>query len=103
MSREETRRIALERIHILFRLADEVFPENPERAQRYIDLARRIAMRCRVKLPRELRRRICKYCKSLLRPGVNCRVRVRQRREPHIVVTCFNCGRVSRYPIRRKG
>ncbi|RLI32750.1 ribonuclease P, partial [Candidatus Bathyarchaeota archaeon] len=53
--------------------------------------------------PRELRRRICKYCKSLLRPGVNCRVRVRQRREPHIVVTCFNCGRVSRYPIRRKG
>lgn len=102
MSRRQTNRIALERIQILFRLADEVFQENPERAQRYVNLARRIAMRCRLKLPRELRRRICKYCKSLLRPGVNCRIRIRQRREPHVAVTCFNCGRVSRYPLRRR-
>jgi len=102
MSDAETRRIALQRMHILFKLADEALPEKPEHAQRYIDLARQIAMRCRVKMPRELKRRICKQCNTLLRPGVNARVRIKQRREPHIVVTCLGCGRIFRYPVRRK-
>jgi len=98
----ETREIALERIHILFRLADKVFRENPERAQRYVDLARRIAMRVRIRLPRELRRRICRRCKGFLVPGVNCRVRVRPCREPHVAITCLRCGAVMRIPLRRR-
>jgi ribonuclease P protein subunit RPR2 len=102
MSDAETRRIALERILTLFRLADEALQEKPEQSQRYVNLARQIAMRCRVKMPRELRRRVCKHCNTLLRPGVNSRVRLRQRREPHVVVTCLSCGRVHRYPVRRK-
>lgn len=99
----ESKEIALERIRILFRLADEVFPKNPERAQRYVDLAKRIAMRVRIHLPNELRRRICRRCKGFLVPGVNCRVRIRQRREPHIAITCFRCGAVMRILLRRRG
>jgi len=102
MSDAETKRIALERIRTLFRLADEALREKPQHAQRYVNLAKQIAMRTRVKMPRELRRRVCKHCNTLLRPGVNARVRLRQRREPHVVVTCLSCGRVLRYPVRRK-
>ncbi|RLI07699.1 ribonuclease P [Candidatus Bathyarchaeota archaeon] len=98
----EAREIALERIRILFRLADEVFHQNPERAQRYVDLARRIAMRVRIHLPRDLRRRICRRCKGFLVPGVNCRVRIRQRREPHVAITCLRCGAIMRIPLRRR-
>jgi len=102
LSNREIRQIALERIAILFQQVDRVVEKNPDLAQSYVDLARKIAMRCRVKIPVAYKRRICKSCYRLLRPGVSSRVRIRQEREPHVAVTCLNCGRVMRYPMRRR-
>lgn len=95
-----TRRIALQRIHVLFRLAKETIHEDPLLAQRYVKVARKIAMAAKLRLPREYRLLICRYCKSFILPCVNCRVRIQQRREPHVVVTCFNCGKHSRMPLK---
>ena len=94
------KKIALRRVHILFRLAKEVIHENPERAQRYVQIARRIAMRTRLSMPKEYRSLICRKCKSFILSGVNCRIRIQQRREPHVVITCLNCGGQSRIPIK---
>ncbi len=96
-----TKRIAIQRIRRLFRLAREIFHEDPALAQRYVDMARKIAMAARVRLPREYRRQVCRRCKSFILPSVNCRVRVKQRREPHVVITCLNCGKQMRIPLRR--
>ena len=96
----ETKRIALERIHTLFRLAKTSIHENPELAQRYVDIARRISMTTKVRLPREYRRQVCRHCKKFILPGVNCRIRVQQRREPHVVVTCLLCGESMRFPLK---
>ena len=101
--RRENKRIALERIFILFHMAKEVFSEEPELAQYYVNLAKKIGMRYKVKLPIELRRMSCKHCKSFIFPGINCRVRLQQRREPHVVITCFNCGGFMRIPLRNRG
>jgi len=97
-----TKHIAMQRIHTLFRLAKDTFHEDPSLAQRYVDTARRIAMAAKVHLPREYRRQVCKHCKSFILPGVNCRVRVKQRREPHVVITCLNCGKQTRLPMKKK-
>lgn len=97
-----TKRIAMQRIQRLFSLARETFNEDPSLAQRYVDIARRIAMAARVHLPTEYRRQICKYCKSFILPGVNCRVRIKQQREPHVVITCFKCGKQTRIPLNKK-
>ena len=94
------KQIALERVHKLFGLAKEVMHENPERAQRYVQIARRIAMRTRTRLPKEYRLLLCRQCKSFILPGVNCRTRIQQRREPHLVITCYNCGHHSRIPLK---
>jgi ribonuclease P protein subunit RPR2 len=99
---ESTKRIAMQRIQTLFSLAKETFNENPFLAQRYVDLARKIAMAAKVRLPREYKRQVCKHCKSFILPGVNCRVRVKQRREPHVVITCLNCGKQTRLPMKKK-
>ncbi|MEM4447161.1 MAG: ribonuclease P protein component 4 [Nitrososphaerota archaeon] len=96
LSAEEVREIASSRIQILMKLADETFLENQELAQRYVDLARKISMKTKVRLPKALRRRICRHCGSYLWPGVNCRVRLRVNREPHITVTCLKCRRQMR-------
>ncbi len=92
--------IARQRIELLFEMANKIHKQYPDLAQRYVDLARKIGMRCRVKIPSWLKRRICKHCKSFLIPGVNCRVRLRTNRFPHVVVTCFKCGRPMRYPYK---
>ncbi len=98
----ETKKIALERIESLFKQAERVFPENQQLAQLYIDLARKIAQRTRTHLPSHLRHRICRKCHSYLVPGTTSRSRIRQRREPHIALTCLNCDNIQRLFLREK-
>jgi len=98
----QTRQIALQRIRTLFELAKENIHEEPELAQRYAGVARKIAMRTRVRLPAEYRRLVCRHCKSFIYPGVNCRVRVQKRREPHIATTCLLCGKTTRMLLKSR-
>jgi len=71
-----TKNIARERIGILFEQARLAFPEHPAWSNRYVELARKIAMRQRVRIDRELRRQYCHHCYAFLVPGKNMRVRV---------------------------
>ena len=102
MRDRETAKIAMQRIRTLFQQAEETHSRDPALAQRYADLARKIAMRTRTHLPRDLRRRICPKCKAYLVPGKTSRTRIRQRREPHVATTCLSCGHTHRQPIREK-
>jgi len=95
------RDIAKQRIEYLLNLARTIFDKDRELAQRYTEIALNISRRMRVRLPLTHKLFICKKCKKLLVPGVNCRVRIRQRREPHIVITCLECKHVMRRPIRK--
>lgn len=99
---EKSKQIALQRIQILFHLAKEAIHDRPDLAQRYIEVARKIAMRTRLHLPKEYRLHVCKHCKRFILPGVNSSVRVQPRREPHVVITCLHCGERTRIPLRRK-
>jgi ribonuclease P protein subunit RPR2 len=96
-----TKTIAKQRIQTLFTFAEEKFRQEPQLAQRYVNTARKIAMSAKVRLPKRYRRQICKHCKSFM-PGKNCRVRTRQKREPHIVITCLKCGKQTRIPLDKK-
>jgi len=97
-----TKRIAIQRVETLFHLAKEVFDRDPSLAQRYVDIARKVAMAARVRLPEKYRHMVCRHCKSFILPGANCRVRIRQKREPHVVVTCLNCGKHMRIPLKKR-
>jgi ribonuclease P protein subunit RPR2 len=96
------KQIAKLRIDVLLSQAQEVGKANPELAAQYVSSARKVAMAARIRLPPNAKRQICKNCNTLLIHGFNCRVRLQQRREPHIVVTCLNCGYNQRLPLRKK-
>jgi len=98
LKRRAEQNIARERIERLHTLSREVFHRDKGLATRYVDLAKKISMKSRVRLAREHKRYICKACGSLLLPGVNCRVRVRPERGTTVVVTCLDCGARKRYP-----
>ena len=68
-----------------------------DRARRYVDLARRIGMKTRVKMPKD--RRYCKRCLVPMMPGVNCVVRLSDHK---IATTCRACGAVSRFPYLKE-
>jgi ribonuclease P protein subunit RPR2 len=99
----DTKRIAMQRIQTLFRLANETFHEDPSLAQHYANTARKIAMAAKIRLPPQYRRQICRHCKSFILPSVNSRVRIKQQREPHIAITCLKCGKQTRILLRKKG
>jgi len=87
--------IARERVDRLQQLASEAASDgDDERARAYVSLARRVAERHRLRLPREFRRFTCDRCDRYLRPGRNARVRLQ---DGHVVVTC-DCGEQARYP-----
>ncbi len=94
-----TKKIARERIEILIKLAEEVFHKDKALARRYVELARKIAMRCAMRFPRKFRRKVCRKCNALLIPGENCRIRIYKHR---IIITCLECGNIRRIPLRRK-
>lgn len=93
--------IAYQRIQLLLNLAeDEARQSHLEQSNRYAYLARKIGMRYRIRLPRELKRRICKRCNSYLLPGKTSRVRLKG---VNVTVTCLNCGNQMRYPYKDTG
>ncbi|MCW4005068.1 MAG: hypothetical protein NWF04_00505 [Candidatus Bathyarchaeota archaeon] len=97
-----TKYIARRRVQVLLEQAVTVHKENPELARRYVSGARKVAMAARLRLPPDYKRMICKKCNLLLVPGYSCRVRIKPRREPHVVVTCLGCGGLKRFPLKPK-
>jgi len=96
------KQIAKQRVRVLFEQANVVYKANPELSRRHVGTARKIAMAAKIRLPVDFRRRTCKNCNSLLVYGENCRVRVRQKRESHVVITCLSCGCQVRIPLRKR-
>src|SRR3989338_5758945 len=93
--------IANERIKILFDLAEKEFRENKKYANRYVELARRIGMRYNVKIPKELKSKFCKHCKSYLVPGINSVHRANPK-EKAVEILCKECGEKMRFPYRKE-
>lgn len=89
-------KIARERIRILFDEAEKAGDEKL--ARRYVDLARRIGMRYNVRMPRDLKRRYCRHCRSYLRFGVNAASRVKRG---VVTIKCFTCKKEMHYPYRK--
>ena len=102
MKQTSIKQIARQRIQILFEQAKKNAKSDPKLAAKYVKSARRIAMAAKIRLPLEFRRQTCKNCNALLVHGVNCRVRIKQKRESHVVVTCLNCGNQTRIILGKK-
>lgn len=91
-------KIAEERIIILFKEAGAMFNKDRKLANRYVSLARKIAMKYKVKIPKELKRRFCKNCYKFLVPGKNCRVRLK---EGKVIYYCLECKKFMRFPYKQ--
>lgn len=97
LSKRKQKLIAKEGVLHYFAEAKKVFAKEPALAHRYVTLARRLAMKARIRIPRELKRQYCKHCYKFLMPGKNARVRTRDGK---VIISCFECKKFMRIPIR---
>jgi ribonuclease P protein subunit RPR2 len=94
--------LAQERIEILFREALAAAKSGRlDRANRYVYLARRLAMKFNLRFEREQRRKFCHNCYHYLLPGKNVRVRINPKTKA-VEMTCLDCKHVNRYPYLKE-
>lgn len=95
--KEKEKDIAISHIDELFKLAEMRFKSDPNLAKDYVSSARKIAMKFRIHLSSEQKRRFCKKCNAFLVPSINSRVRVNNNK---IIILCNGCKHLSRISIR---
>ncbi|MCK4714684.1 MAG: ribonuclease P, partial [Candidatus Aenigmarchaeota archaeon] len=84
---------------ILLKLARAELSHNPERARRYMRLARRLGTRYRVRPAKELKISYCKKCNTPWVLGCNLEVRLEPR--SRCVVYKCSCGYERRFRYKR--
>jgi len=97
------RDLVRQRYEIVFKLAVESLRKGDrEYARKLCTYILEMARRTRVRIPRAIKRSICKNCHTPLIPGVTAIVRLRSqsRAFAYRVVRCTECGYIHRYPYR---
>jgi len=92
---KETQELALKRIKQLFKEAS--IAKKPERANRYVEIARKLAMKARIPIPRELKRKYCKDCYQYYIQGKTVRIRNHKGR---VIYYCLKCKHYRRFIIK---
>tara|TARA_B100000686_G_scaffold302358_1_gene338362 strand:- start:626 stop:925 length:300 start_codon:yes stop_codon:yes gene_type:complete len=85
------KQIASRRIEILFNNAIINAKSNPELAQKQAEIAKKISMKFKIKMPFEIRASFCKNCKKFIPPGLASKIRLGSKPKS-IRVTCTYCN-----------
>ena len=99
--KEHQRRIARERVRILFNASIEALKRGEkDLARKYVVLLRKIARKYRIRLGK-LKYRFCKACNLPFTPET-LRVRVVSAPKWYVVYKCLECGHERRIPYVRE-
>ena len=86
------------RINFLWTAARTVADVSGPASRHLVWLMKKIAVRLNHRLDRDaVKRRVCRRCNAVLRPGTTATVRVRRRT---IIVHCNACGSFRRFPAQ---
>jgi len=91
MEKEEAKK----QISELFERAAAISHKDLRLATSYVNMTRKISLKLRVMIPRELKRKFCKNCYIYFIPSKNLRVRTTGK---HVLYSCLNCKHQMRFP-----
>ncbi len=94
-----SRKEAIGKINTLFSDAQNIASTNISFANKFVAKARRIAMKSRIRLPAQLKRRFCKNCHIYFIPGKNYKVRTKNKK---VIYTCLSCKHITRIQTKTK-
>ena len=88
--------IATKRMEILFNNALSNAKNNPGLAQRQAEIAKKISLKFKIKMPFEISSSFCKKCKKFIVPNISSRVRIGRSNVKSIRITCKFCSHTYR-------
>jgi RNase P subunit RPR2 len=98
IKKQDQMRIAEKRIDKLFSFAENQAKSGYiQYANNAVRIARRIAMKTTMRLPKKYKHQLCKYCYHYLVPSLTCQVRMNNGKK---TITCFHCHKQMRYPYK---
>ena len=89
------KQIAIRRIEILFNNALSNAKNNLELAERQAEIAKKISLKFKIKMPFEVRSSFCKNCKKFIAPGIASKIRLGSKPKS-IRITCTYCNHTYR-------
>ena len=95
---KDQREKAKARIKVLFEQAELNFSLDSKLSDRYVLLARKIAMKYKVSIPSIFRRKFCKHCYSYLMPGKDCRIRTKNGM---LIIYCLKCKKFNKFKYKK--
>jgi ribonuclease P protein subunit RPR2 len=96
VKKSTARDVAKERIRLLIDHALREALHDDILANKQAKIAKKIAMRMRLRLPYEIRQLYCKRCKEFILPGISSRIRTGRSRLKAVRITCLKCGHIYR-------
>jgi ribonuclease P protein subunit RPR2 len=94
MIKQSKNEIAKERIDILITNALHEVNDDDMLSNAQANIAKKIAMRLRLRLPYYIRQLYCKKCKQFISPGKNARIRIGRSNIKAVRISCLKCGHV---------
>ena len=94
------RDLARQRVELLMESALKWARKDLNLAKKQAALARKMAMKYRIRLPFKYRMLFCKGCKTFIVPGINARVRISGSSYRALTITCLECGHIYRKLIK---
>ncbi len=85
------RKVAAERIEILYDAAVRTYPNDQELSKGYIKLLLEIGRHYKIRITKEMAAHICKKCSLPLVSGMNLQTRVLAK-EKRYIYRCSGCG-----------
>ncbi|XP_066155732.1 uncharacterized protein Rpp21 [Euwallacea fornicatus] len=93
---------SLQRVNYLLQLANQLSMENPSShiaSLQYTNLAVSISKKAVQRLDTDIKRDLCKRCRSILVAGVTCKIRIKKKK---IIKRCLKCTQAKIFNTRMK-
>lgn len=93
---------SLERMNYLYQIANELMASNSTNSalsKSFSNLMIQVSKKTVQRIDVDIKRRICKGCKSILLPGVNCKVRIKKK---IVKWSCCTCQNLKVFPSRNE-
>ena len=89
------KQIATKRMEILFNNALSNAKNNPGLAQRQAEIAKKISLKFKIKMPFEISSSFCIKCNKFIAPGIASKIRLGSKPKS-IRITCSYCNHTYR-------
>lgn len=89
---------AIEIIPKLLKKSKDAYKEgNKKLSKTYSKKIRYLSMKYKLKIPKGIKRQLCRNCYGILIPALNCRIRTNKGK---LIIYCLDCKKFTRIPLK---